>query len=62
VNVNNTESGKLEVDCQFCKTALVLQLAAKASPAWRMFDCPQCRKTNFVTLAAQIVAATLRQN
>jgi hypothetical protein len=44
--------------CQFCQRPVLLELGAShITPAWRMYDCPHCGKTNFAMLPAQVVAA-----
>ncbi len=42
--------------CQFCAQPAQLEVAAspQLAPAWRMFDCPHCHRTNFILLDAHI--------
>jgi hypothetical protein len=48
-----------ETVCQFCSKPVHLELApVHVAPAWRMFDCPYCHKTNFVLLPSRITGAT----
>jgi len=57
-NLTVVQSEKIEKDagCQFCTKKVVLDLVPgpQPVPAWRMFDCPHCHRTNFILLDAQI--------
>ena len=45
------------VRCDACGTALLLRVRplTAAEDAWRWYDCPKCRKPNFLRLPAKIL-------
>jgi hypothetical protein len=45
------------VKCDSCGQTVTLILKSATSPetAWRWFDCPYCRKANFLRLAGNIL-------
>jgi predicted nucleic-acid-binding Zn-ribbon protein len=49
------------VKCDACGTSLTLQFrpVTQAETAWRWFDCPKCRKPNFLRIAGHILQVTL---
>ena len=51
------------VTCHGCGGAIVLRLrpAVLAESAWRWFECPHCRKPNFLRLAGQILSVAKEQ-
>jgi hypothetical protein len=46
--------------CRLCQKSVSLETrpAPETAPAWRMFDCPHCLKTNFLLLTARVLAVS----
>jgi hypothetical protein len=58
--VNTQVPAAQAVKCDSCgrTVTLTLKSATAAETAWRWFDCPYCRKANFLRLPGQILRAT----
>jgi hypothetical protein len=54
--VHSEESAATTVTCEGCRNTVILQIhtAVRAESAWRWFDCPHCRKPNFLRLPGHI--------
>jgi hypothetical protein len=55
--VETDQNNARGVKCDLCGRAVTLRLrqAPPAETMWRWFDCPYCRKPNFLRLAGQIL-------